>query len=357
MKFYIIGQGLAGSMLAYELLELGFDVMVLDDGHSASSSMVAAGMWNPVTFKKLSESWMASTLLSAADKSYTSLEKKLSRKFYHPMELVRIFTGNLAANDWEEKSVHPELISYLTDHQDEAVKEMFHQPFGHGIVAGSGWLDIPTLLHGYRDQLISQGRYEKRTITAETIEELEEDQDANVVHCIGWKAVYSGLFDWVPVIPNKGEVLTIELPKLGMNRMVNFGNFIVPIGQHKFRFGATYKLNEPDPNPQTETAREMLDDLHKVYPQEVVLLDHKAGYRPTTPDRKPVMGQHPSRKQHWIFNGFGSKGVLIIPFFAKHFAEVLAGQAELNGEVNVQRYWNRTVQSHAALVSSFREDH
>lgn len=348
---HIIGQGLAGSLLAAELLSRGFRVKISDDGHQSSSSMVAAGMWNPVTFKKLSESWMASSLLIEADEMYTRLSRSLELEFYHQVELARIFPNHHAANEWDEKSVHPELSPYLTDHRDQTVQMEFNNSFGHGIVQGAGWLNIPMLLNALKFYFQSKDCFSEGLIDESL---LDPSPDEIFIHCTGWRMVNSQLFDWAPVIPNKGEVLTVLLPQLSMERMVNFGNFIVPVGDHVFRLGATYKLNEPDPNPLPETALNMLSELKEVYPHTSQLLDHKAGYRPTTPDRRPLLGEHPAKPGHFIFNGFGSKGVLLIPFFAKHFADVLEGKANWMSEVDIRRYWNKPIGSHASLVSCFR---
>ena len=43
----ILGQGLAGSALAWHLIEAGERVCVIDDGHCRSSTRVAAGLINP----------------------------------------------------------------------------------------------------------------------------------------------------------------------------------------------------------------------------------------------------------------------------------------------------------------------
>ena len=48
----IIGQGLAGSLLAWRLLLRGERVLVVDNGYCSASSTVAAGLINPVTGKK-----------------------------------------------------------------------------------------------------------------------------------------------------------------------------------------------------------------------------------------------------------------------------------------------------------------
>ena len=43
-KYLIVGQGLAGTLLAFSLLEKGEEVLIADDYNHASASQVAAGM-------------------------------------------------------------------------------------------------------------------------------------------------------------------------------------------------------------------------------------------------------------------------------------------------------------------------
>jgi glycine/D-amino acid oxidase-like deaminating enzyme len=53
IDFLIIGQGLAGSALAYRLIKEGKKVVLLDQPEANRSSQVAAGLFNPVTGRKL----------------------------------------------------------------------------------------------------------------------------------------------------------------------------------------------------------------------------------------------------------------------------------------------------------------
>ena len=86
---------------------------------------------------------------------------------------------------------------------------------------------------------------------------------------------------------------------------------------------------------------ELLQALSKVYDQEVKVIDHQTGFRPTTHDRKPVLGFHPEYPQLGVFNGFGSRGVLLIPYFAQHIQAHIELQSNLNNEVNLMRYWKK----------------
>ena len=77
--------------------------------------------------------------------------------------------------------------------------------------------------------------------------------------------------------------------------------------------------------------------VRTIFSGEIRLIDQRAGVRPATPDRKPYLGIHKEFETLGIFNGFGTKGVSLSPYFAKHFVDVLEGKTEIEKEVNVQR--------------------
>ena len=356
-KYFIIGQGLAGSVLALLMIDAEMDVTVLDDGHLSSSSMVAAGMWNPVTFKKLNESWLASQVVPMADNIYSRLEEKFNTSFYHPTELVRIFADAHTSNDWDERSVHPELSSFLSDDQDEVVAQQIHQPYGHGVVHHAGWMDVPGFVQCVKSFLLEQKKLIVEKVTEERILALSADENCIIIYCTGWKSLVQYGFDWLPMIPNKGEVLTIKSENLQVKRMMNFGKFLIPLGNNLFRLGATYELSQTDLRPTDAGKSELLNQLCDVYPEPVDVMHHQVGYRPTMPDRRPVLGFHPENPKYAIFNGFGSKGVMLIPFFADHFIQVLQGENVLMKDVDVKRYWNKVIPSVLPLIAGFKEKH
>jgi glycine/D-amino acid oxidase-like deaminating enzyme len=59
-------------------------------------------------------------------------------------------------------------------------------------------------------------------------------------------------------------------------------------------------------------------------------------------DRKPVIGFLPDFPQIGIFNGLGSKGVLLGPYFARQFADYLCGISKhIHPEVSIDRYFKK----------------
>ncbi len=63
VDFIIVGAGLSGSTLAYTLLKEGKSVLVIDNNLKSAASMVAAGLYNPIVFKRIVKSWQADILI------------------------------------------------------------------------------------------------------------------------------------------------------------------------------------------------------------------------------------------------------------------------------------------------------
>lgn len=58
VDFIIVGKGLAGTLLAHELIKMNKSIIVYDDPNLPGASSVAAGVINPVVFRRMTKSWM-----------------------------------------------------------------------------------------------------------------------------------------------------------------------------------------------------------------------------------------------------------------------------------------------------------
>jgi glycine/D-amino acid oxidase-like deaminating enzyme len=95
IDFLIIGQGLAGSLLAWELIQRGCNVVIIDNGLE-NASQVAAGLINPITGMRFVKSADVDTLLPAAKRCYSHLADFFQQDFYIEKPMLRIFNS---AND------------------------------------------------------------------------------------------------------------------------------------------------------------------------------------------------------------------------------------------------------------------
>ena len=67
VDFIIVGQGIAGTVLADHLMAVGKNVLVFDEPSLSNSSRVAGGLYNPITGRKMVKTWLADELFENID--------------------------------------------------------------------------------------------------------------------------------------------------------------------------------------------------------------------------------------------------------------------------------------------------
>src|SRR5699024_11140568 len=104
--------------------------------------------------------------------------------------------------------------------------------------------------------------------------------------------------------------------------------------------GSTYEHNFDMVKTDLEGAKYLENKLKRMLPKLANRSKLKAqwvGVRMSTPNRKPIVGQHPKFKNLYLFTGFGSKGLLYSKFIANHFADYLIKEEPLWDEVSIDR--------------------
>ena len=106
--FLLVGQGLCGTLLSWQLFKEGKSFLVIDDGAENSSSKVAAGIINPVTGRRYVHTWMVEELLDFAQLSYKELGDYLGEPLLHHKSIIdffpspqmrNAFVGRITEND------------------------------------------------------------------------------------------------------------------------------------------------------------------------------------------------------------------------------------------------------------------
>ena len=104
IDFLIVGQGLAGSLLGYELIRRGHSIRIIDSGDPNTSSQKAAGLYNPVTGRKMVVTWLANELFPSLPDYYKKLEGDLGASFHQSLPIYRPFYSIEELNDWMGKA-------------------------------------------------------------------------------------------------------------------------------------------------------------------------------------------------------------------------------------------------------------
>lgn len=329
-EIYIIGQGLAGSILSLRLEALGIDFKVIDQQSYSQSSRIAAGLANPVVLKR--QKWVADAeaFLPSAEAFYSKWQQVFQTPFFHPVQLEHIFHKAGESNDWEANSLKP----HLQDHLGKILKDELNHvlsPHGRAQVKGVFWMDTVAFLKERREQLEQSGR-----LIIQDYEEYGFPADAIKVFCNGHLLRESHPHIRVAFTPTKGEVMIIKAPGLPENRMLHAGVFTLPLGDQIFKVGATYAHHDLSEQTSQSGLDFLKEKLEVFYSGPYEVLEQKAGVRPNIKDRKPLMGQLDSLE--YAFNGMGSRGVLMAPYLSDHFLNYLLKGEALHPAWDLKRF-------------------
>lgn len=345
VDFIIIGQGLAGTALAYFLIQKGQDVLVCDDEMRPSSSKVAAGLFNPVTGRKMVRTWMADRLFPFLRKYYRDAERLTGKRFLHEMPLYRPFISVEEQNDWMGRSSGKEFGPFIRKVHTGPVYEGLHDPYGGIMLDQCGYLDVPAYLSSMRQWLRSLGAFHEGLVEVSDIRwngqwaEVNGIRTGGVICCEGTGVLQNKEFDRLPFRPVKGELLRIRM-QAEWPVIPNRGLFLVPAGRGEWIAGSTYDNHDLSWEGTMEGRKQIEEKLAGLTRLDYEVTAHYAGLRPATADRRPIMGHHPEKGWLSIFNGLGTKGVSLSPYWAREFSESLTEGTEVIPEVNISRYFS-----------------
>jgi len=343
VDYIIIGQGLAGSVLAWELLNRGKRVRVYDVRANNQSSLISAGICNPITGRVMTETFLADKLFPFLNRWYADAEQQSGKKFFYPMPVYRPFLSQAEQQKWMARQANQPgaFIERVTDSSVEP--GILKDVFGGLVINRSGYLNVRTWIDVVRQRLEESGSYvaeyfgHRELDVGETIR-YKTLSASRIIFCDGLSALDSPLFGWVPLRPLKGEVLLVRA-NLKSDKIISRGVYLVP-GEEENLFvaGSTYE-HAPFVSGITESGKaHILEKLGGLYQGPVEVIHQGWGIRPTVVDRRPLLGAHPEHQNVIIFNGLGTKGVSLTPYFASQLAEWMDGGAALPNEVNISRF-------------------
>jgi len=344
--YIIVGQGIAGTVLAYSLLKKGRSVTVIDDPTLSSCSRISAGNINPIVFKRLVKSWMADTVLPFATAFYRDAEKLFATELFLEKQVVKLFTEEQEKTFWKKKCA--EGTAYVSDiFLDEFHNNELDNSMGAGVVNNAANVMVNefielTTIHLRKLKAVFPGTFDFQKLEIIDGEIKYNDLSAKrIIFCEGWKVMQNPYFSYLPLRPAKGEMLVVRIADLELeDKIVHKGIFILPLGNNLFKVGATYDWEELNDVPTEKAKEQLIEKVKKVLKVPFEVDGHLAGVRPAVEDRRPLIGMHPEHKSLGIFNGMGTKGVMLAPYFADQFIEHMENNAPLDHEVDIRRYYH-----------------
>ena len=342
VDFLLVGQGIAGSVLALQLLKHGKRILVINNRKNNIASSVAAGIYNPITGRSMVKTWLAESLFPYLTRFYQEATQTLGAQFLHPMPIFRPFLTAQERTAWLKKTMGEngtnfvEKVAETTFHQENMVYE-----YGGIVLNQSGYLDVKSFLEATRTYLEAQCAYVEADFLYDHIRlgnhvSYQNIEARQIIFCEGPQAKQNPFFSTLPFRLVKGELILVSLHQ-PIEIIYNRRIFVLPQTANQAVVGATYDWQDVSLRP-TEKARRILEEkLRTTFSLVYTVRKQRVGIRPATFDRRPLIGLHPRYPQVGIFNGLGTKGVSLAPYFAKIFVEHLLLQKALPLEVQLSR--------------------
>ncbi len=342
----IVGQGFAGSLLAWNLVRKNIPVTVIDDDPEFNATKVAAGIIIPITGRRLAKTYLADQLLPFAFDTYREIEKNSERKLFFEMNVLQVFSSSSNLNEWYARSSEPGMEDYCDSivSQDKMPNNVRNN-YGGIVLKKCGYIDTLALTESIIEIVKEKGNYFKDrldfndlTPTGDSVK-WNGNSYSHIIFCEGYQATLNPYFSFIPFKPAKGEIIDFITTGLTESFIISSGNiYILPLANGNFRAGATYEWNNLSEAVTSEGLNYLSTNLQKAIGSDFSITGHQAGIRPAMLDRRPCLGLHPKFQCIGIFNGLGTKGALLAPFYANEMASLILEGRPIDDDVNIRRF-------------------
>lgn len=343
-KFLIIGQGIAGTLLSYVFYKNNVPHKVLDNNHKSSATKAAAGIVNPITGRRFVKSWMIEELLPSVESIYSELEDLLNLKLITRTSILRSLDSISQEKTWFESVSRPGYEPFFANPDPEAYGTLVQAAFAYGQITQAYRIDIAALISSYQSFLMDKGLliqnswHHKEVNYNQNVHEIDNVNYTDLIFCEGAQVLKNPLFKELPWEPVKGESFRLELDTSVPKSILRDKIYLAPVSEREFWTGGGFDKKDLSSEPTQKFHAEWSSKLDKLLKVKFRIVNHLAGIRPSVFGRRPIIGTHSVHPNVHIFNGLGTKGTSLGPFFINQFYNYLFNSEPLNEEVDINRF-------------------
>ena len=204
---------------------------------------------------------------------------------------------------------------------------------------------LEPIISTWRERLYSNNRLRQEEFEIDALEVTREKinykdiRPQKVIFCDGISSTQNPYFRQLPFAPNKGETLLVEIEGLPVQSIFKKGMMLTPTAEENiYWIGSSYEWKYDNAYPTTSFRQKTEALLKQWLKLPFRIIDHRAGVRPATLERRPFVGMHPYYPGIGILNGMGAKGCSLAPFFAKQLVNHLVHGHSVMPEAEVGRF-------------------
>ena len=345
VEFLLIGQGICGTFLSYYLQKENKSFLVIDNKDENAPSRIAAGIINPVTGRRLVTTWMIDELMPFAWNAYSEIGHQLNITAIAHKNIIDFFPTPQMREAFLKKMEEDNQYVHTYPEQNH-FNSFFNYDFGCGEIRPAYMTQLEALLPAWRkvlsdnQQLLEEYFDINDLKTTATTIQYRDITAERIIFCDGASCFNNPYFKLLPFAPNKGEAIIAEIRDLPVHNIYKKGFLVAPLSEPGlFWIGSSYEWDFTDTLP-SEKFRNAVDEFLKTtlkIPAKII--DHKAGERPATLERRPFVGLHPLQKNVGILNGMGTKGCSLAPYFARQLTDHLVHGSPIRPDADVKRFY------------------
>ena len=350
MKVTIVGAGIVGSAIAYELAARGAQVRLVDaHGNGGDATRASAGVLAPHIEGHSAE--LLRLGLCGLD-HYDSFIARVAADAQRPVEYRRSGTLQVARSDSEARQLEQAaraLAKSGVSHTclDGNAARRLEPSLAEGVRAGllvpeHGYVGVSTLMSA----LVEAARRHRTTLSTARVDgidlrgqsvsvETSEDtftSDAVVVAAGSW----SGGIRMSPAIPPpvrpvRGQLLHLRFPEPPLSRVIwGTVGYMVPWEDGSVLVGATVEDVGFDESVTVAGVRHLLENAIELVPvaRSATFDGALAGLRPATADELPIVGRSSTMRGVYYATGHYRSGVLLAPLTAVMIADLVLNGRE-----------------------------
>jgi D-amino-acid dehydrogenase len=349
----VVGGGLVGTALAYELVTAGARVALVDRHDPSRATDAGAGILSPETMSNPDPAWFE--LSMGAGDHYRTLVPSLEAGDRRSTGYAVTGLLRVGFREWEDdlfadnialaRERCPDEVELVTT--DEArrrfpplgdIRNAWYSPRAARI---DGRAITAALLDAARAagaEVVAGSAEGLGTAGGRVTEVVTPDGpiacDAVAIAGGAWTpAMARELAVAIPVGPVRGQIVHVRLEGAESDRwpIVSplLSQYLVPWAGGRVAVGATVEPDAAfDARPTAGGMRQLFGEMLRLAPglADATFVEIRAGLRPVSADDAPVLGRVPGWDNAFVCTGHGANGLLLGPYSAHLVAALVAGR-------------------------------
>ncbi|MGZ6964253.1 MAG: NAD(P)/FAD-dependent oxidoreductase [Acidimicrobiia bacterium] len=349
----VVGGGLVGTALAYELVTSGARVVLVDRHDPGRATDAGAGILSPESSSVEDASWHA--LASGAGEHYRTLVPALEADGKRMTGYAVTGLLRVGFREWEDELFATNIALARARNGDdveaitpEEARRRF-PPLGE---VRNAWYSARAARVDGRSMtaaLLDAARANGLTVIDGTVDGIETAGGLVAGVSVGGVstacdtvAIAGGAWTpelaarlrvTIPVIPVRGQIVHLCLEGADTSEwpIVSplLSQYIVPWPGGRVVVGATVEPDAGfDARPTAAGMRQLFSEMLRLAPglAEATFVEIRAGLRPVSADDAPVLGRLPGWANAFVCTGHGANGLLLGPYSARLVAELISGR-------------------------------